>query len=213
MVFRNATNSDVPFLINAIFEAEKSGSTLLSYSTLFDLSKTELQQLFTEMLEEDVANQEINVSGFGLVEIEKKVVAATNCWIEPSNGKSSAQQKASLLMGIMGTTRVSEAFAQHKFLQDLTLTRSPGAVQFESVFILPEHRGKGLLGFLFKTLSEVHNPSKKLPEEIHVVQSNQLAYNAYRKLGFTVIQEKISVHPDVKKYLPDSTRLKMMRNF
>lgn len=211
MVFRKAANSDIPFLINAIIAAEKSGTQLLSYATLFNLSITEVQQLFTEMLEEDVPYQELNVSGFGLVEVDNKVVAATNSWVEPTIGKSSAQQKASLLMGFIGTSRVSESFAHHKFLEDLTLTRTPNAMQFESVFVLPEYRGRGILRFLFDALSTTHNPNNQLPEEIHVVQSNLMAYNAYCKLGFTVVQEKTSVHPDVKKYLPDCTRLKMMR--
>ena len=75
-IFRNATINDVPFLVDTIIEAEKSGTDILTYSTVFGLSEDETRKYMADMLLEEVDGCELSISSFLVAENEGQVVAA-----------------------------------------------------------------------------------------------------------------------------------------
>ena len=48
-IFRHANINDVSFLVDTIIEAEKSGTDILSYTTIFGLSEKEARKYIGEM--------------------------------------------------------------------------------------------------------------------------------------------------------------------
>ena len=73
---RQAGAEDIDFLIEAIIEAEKSGSEMISYCGIFGLSQAELIELMRKMLAEDLEGQQLCISGFA--------IACVCCWGLPA---------------------------------------------------------------------------------------------------------------------------------
>ena len=61
---RKATEKDIPFLIETIIAAEKSGTETIAYCSIFSLGKEEFTELLKNILEEDIQGQELCVSDF-----------------------------------------------------------------------------------------------------------------------------------------------------
>ena len=47
--FRSATLNDIDFIVYTIFEAEKSGTNKLVYTTLFNLTKKEVRRYISQI--------------------------------------------------------------------------------------------------------------------------------------------------------------------
>jgi hypothetical protein len=83
---RRAVATDIPFLVDVIISAERSGTDKLSYSTLFDLPEAHVRRLLAEMLAEDVTGQELCVSGFLIAEVLHECAgAACGCTSSDAN--------------------------------------------------------------------------------------------------------------------------------
>ena len=94
---RNATVDDIPFLIDTIIEAEKSGTNVLSYNTIFGLSETEVRIYIMKMLVEEVDDCELSISSFKVVFDNEIPIGAISAWIEGYNGIPSVILKGNLL--------------------------------------------------------------------------------------------------------------------
>jgi GNAT superfamily N-acetyltransferase len=55
-----------------------------------------------------------------------------------------------------------------------------------SIFIVPEHRGSGLLEILLEHLEKAAGDAGALDLRLYAHQSNERALRAYRRCGFTV---------------------------
>ena len=53
LVFRKAEEKDIPFLIETIIAAEKSGTDVFSYSKIFELPELEIRKILADILAED----------------------------------------------------------------------------------------------------------------------------------------------------------------
>jgi ribosomal protein S18 acetylase RimI-like enzyme len=56
----------------------------------------------------------------------------------------------------------------------------------QSLFIVPEHRGSGLVELLLETIADAARAAGALDLRLYVLQSNQRAVAAYRRCGFEV---------------------------
>ncbi|HRI47488.1 MAG TPA: hypothetical protein PK559_10330, partial [Ignavibacteriaceae bacterium] len=54
VLVRKATINDIPFVIEGIIEAEKSGGNTITTCSIFDLSIEDFKELLTKLLSEDV---------------------------------------------------------------------------------------------------------------------------------------------------------------
>ena len=97
LIFRNATITDVPFIVTAIIEAEKSGTDKLSYSTIFGLTEEEVRSYLQEMLYEEIDGCELSISSFIIAEYNGQPAGALSAWIEGKDGIPSAILKGNLL--------------------------------------------------------------------------------------------------------------------
>ncbi len=208
LTFRQATFKDVDFIIQAIIEAEKSGSDKISYCTLFDLSLENLQTALKEILSEDFEGQQLCVSGFQIAAIEGKNVGTCCTWIEGFEGMSSAIITGSLLGEYFPQINFQIGAEKSELLKTMSIEREKGTLQIESVFTLPEFRGKGIFRELLK--QHIKNQLIKKPDlnkaQIILAESNKEALAAYQKSGFS-FRSKVIGDTALLEYLPSNIRL------
>ena len=90
----------------------------------------------------------------------------------------------------MGIERMKKARETIKQLEDLKISRKPGLLQLESVYVHPDFRGKGILGQLF----EAHYakfPEANRAQLITSIFENERAIKAYKKIGFEIMYEAV----------------------
>ena len=81
-IIRDANIDDAPFLVDTIIEAEKSGTSILTYTTIFGLSESDARKYITLMFEEEIDGCEFSISSFLITEYNGKPVAAVGGWVE-----------------------------------------------------------------------------------------------------------------------------------
>src|SRR3989339_169360 len=119
---RKATEKDIPFLIETIIAAEKSGTETFAYCSIFSLGKEEFTELLKNILEEDIQGQELCVSDFLIAEEKGISVGACCGWIEGENGTSSSL-KANILHYFLGEEKIAEAQGIMKIADALHIER------------------------------------------------------------------------------------------
>lgn len=205
--FRQALESDIPFLVEAIIAAEKSGTDRLSYATMYDLSEKEVEGLLAEMLEEEIKGQELCFSSFYMLESQGKPAATMAVWIEGEEGNSSTLRSA-LLAHYIPVEHLKKAMAFRPIFADLRVDRTAGTLQMESIFVSPEERGKGHLGALIQHISEQFAGQVK-QAELQVDGENRRAIKAYEKLGFRISLERQSDKAEALRILPSNKKCAM----
>lgn len=211
MNFVPATEKDIDFIAHAVFAAVKSGTDILTYSTLFEKTEDDLLPLFKAMLEEDIEGQELWLSGFLLAEEYDGTPAATCCaWIEGVEG-SSSMLTAQLLSFTMGTETYKKALEKHEVIESMRIDREEGALQIEHVYTDPNYRGKGLAAQVIEKQIELYKNKHPYLQKAQIIlfKTNQNALSAYTKMGFEVVKEQHSQHPQVLTYFPANTRVLM----
>jgi len=210
---RPARASDREFLIEAILEAEKSGSDRIPYCAIFSLDEAELRALLASILDEDFTGQELCISGFQIGEVEGKPAGAACGWVEGSGGMSSTLVKANLLQHFLDAERLAAARPHLERLAQLSLEREPGAIQLESIYVRPDQRGLGLTGRILAEQIRVLQAEAPGAEKAQIIlmKGNDRALRAYRKLGFAVTRERHSEDPALTAILPGATKILMER--
>ncbi|MBK6839523.1 MAG: hypothetical protein IPG90_15755 [Bacteroidetes bacterium] len=91
-----------------------------------------------------------------------------------------------------------------------------GALIIDIGLTLPEFRGKGILASLMKEKERQlleRRPDVKY-SQIHVLKSNVVAFKIYSGLGYSVLMEKASTHPEiVLQWLPCDKNIVMEKFF
>ena len=211
--FRKATNEDIPFLVDTIIEAEKSGTDILTYTTIFGLSEKEARHYITLMLEEEIDGCELSVSGFFLSENNNNIVGAVCSWIEGKEGISSTVLKGNLLNYILPTSNIRNAIQLSKVVQDLHIEYKANTLQIGLVYVAKEARGKGLVKLLLDKIIELEK--RENPEiteaNIQVFGNNIAAIRAYEKAGFSIVHEKKSYLSEINSIMPGDRKVVMYR--
>ena len=210
---RSATATDAAFLVECILGAEKSGTDRLSYSTIFQMSETRVREALLQILDEDIAGQELCVSGFRIAEVDGTPAAAICAWIEGNGGKSSSLLKANLLLHFFGRDSMSAAEANLKLMEELALPRERGALQLESVYVLPSFRGRRLAGQLIEHHLDSARQARPAVSfaQIILAGTNADALASYRRAGFEIIRQRTSNDPRILTLLPAATKLLLQR--
>lgn len=205
---RQATEADLPFLVEAAIVAELSGTDILSYSTLYGLSLDETKVLLSEMIKEDIPGQELALCQFSILDLDGRPAACISTWIEGEHGESG-QLKSTLLGFYIPIEKLNKAAVHKTLLHDLRIERMSGALQVECVYVAPEFRGKGLLKpLLEQIIQDTTIPSGKV--QLIVDGSNEKAIRAYEKIGFKGDKSVKSNHALSAGILPSPSRCSMI---
>ena len=167
--------------------------------------------MLIEILSEDIAGQELCISGFLIAEIEGRPAGAVCSWIEGSGGKPSGILKGNLLFHFFGHARIVAAAENLKLAEDLSLSRMGGALQIESVFVSARFRGRGICRQLIAAHQDeaLHRRPQPMKVQIQLVKSNENAFRAYEKLGFSIVAERQSQNQRIMELLPSSCKILM----
>jgi ribosomal protein S18 acetylase RimI-like enzyme len=211
---RQATSDDIPFLVDTIIEAEKSGTSTLTYTTIFGLTEIEARDYIAKMLEEEIDGCELSVSGFILAEKGGNIVGAVGAWLEGSEGVSSHVLKGNLLSYILPSSCLGMAINLNNIIRDLHIEYVNDTIQIGLVYVAPEARGKELVSVLIDRKIGILKERFPNTNEVYIqVFGNNLpAIRAYEKAGFRIILKKIALLPETANYMPDTSKV-LMRKF
>lgn len=209
VIIRSATVSDVPYLTKTIIEAEKSGTTILSYSTIFGLNEEQVFSLISEMLLEEIDHCEISISSFLIAEVNGKTAAALSGWLENVDEIPSAVLKGNLLNYYLPKECFIQASLMSKYTKELHFEYLENTFQIGAGYVSSEFRGNKLLGLLTKQI--INQLSLKYPTvtEVYaqIFNCNIPSLKTYEKEGFTIIDFKESNHQEIIKILPSPKKL------
>jgi ribosomal protein S18 acetylase RimI-like enzyme len=211
MIIRRAEEQDLSFLTTAVLEAEKSGTDVLTYTTLFGLEESRAAITIAQMLEEDIEGQELSLSGFLLAEEEGRYAGAVSAWIEGSGGQPSPFLKSGLMYHILGKEKMGMVSRYAEMIEQLHIPRRASCLQIECVYVSPEFRGRGIAARLIRAhiRSCMERQLSFGDVEIQLMLDNKSALSAYSNLGFEITLQKKCVLPGVTEVFPSSSRILM----
>ncbi|MEO8086844.1 MAG: hypothetical protein ABI763_08500, partial [Bacteroidota bacterium] len=192
LLFRKALPGDIPFLVDTIVAAEKSGSEIFSYSTIFELPESEIRKMFVEILAEDVQGQELCISDYIIAEVNGERAGAVAAWIEGEGSQRSSLVKATILNYFFPKESMAKAHQKRKYLDQVHFDPEPGCIVVDIGLTLPEFRGQGILAKMMMEqirLLRLSNPEAK-SSQTHMMKSNLVSFSICEKIGYKLKIEK-----------------------
>ena len=228
VVIRKATVNDKDFIIKAIIEATKSGTDILSYCTIFNISESDLVSLLSNILDEDIDGQELSISSYLIADINGERAATFGGWVELQNGMRSDIIVSNLLMHFLDRDLIFKAAPVLKLIEQTNIQRDPNTIQLEIAYVNEEllYRLLSENTFTVKELRELNLIGKLIDEHIRLktaenevadkvqtllFQSNYRMIKALHKAGFTVAKEQKCNDSAILNYLPSDTKILMER--
>jgi ribosomal protein S18 acetylase RimI-like enzyme len=212
-IFREATANDIPFLVETIIEAEKSGTDILSYSTIFGLSTEDARKYIEDMLLEEVDGCELSVSSFLVAEKKGHFAAAAAAWIEGNQGIPSTILKGNLLNFTLPKECIERSITLNHIIRDVHIEYRPETIQLGLVYVLSDFRGLDLVRLLID--EHILRFLKVKPDiaamYVQVFANNFPAIRAYEKANFKVIHTKESSNEAIFHYLPSNKKVLMKK--
>lgn len=214
VTFRRATAEDKEFLIDAIIEAEKSGTDTISYCAVFSISEAELRDTLSNILDEDMAGQELYIPGFLIAEVDGVPAATISGWVEKEEGMASSMIKSNLFMYHTDREVLMKAVPAMTLVNAVNIDREPMALQLECVYTAEGYRGIGLVSRLIEQhILACRQEGKEIRKaQIILMANNTPAIRAYSKAGFSIVKEKKSDKPEITNLLSCDTKIMMERN-
>lgn len=211
LLMRKGEARDIPYLVDTIVAAEKSGTDIFSYSSIFEMPEQEVRKIFADVLREDVPGQELCCSDYLVAEVDGRFAGAVAAWIEGECGQPSSVRKAMLLNHFFPEENMRKALEKRKFLDQVHFDPDPGTLVIDIGLTLPEFRGQGMLAKLMLEQTRLH--LKRRPDirisQIHIMKNNLVAFKIYSKLGYYTIREKTCNDSVILKWLPSDTQVVM----
>jgi len=212
-IIRNATINDIPLLVDTIIEAEKSGTDVLSYSSIFGLSEEEVRKYLNDILYEEIDGCELSVSSFIVAECNGKTAGAVSAWIEGAEGIPSAVIKGNLLNYSLPKRCIENAVRVNEIIRDLDIEYFPNTIQLGAGYVVSEFRGKGLLGLLeseiIARLAQTNPNVKQVWAQIFYC--NIPSIRTFEKANFELVLTKESSNEEILKYLPSNKKVLMKK--
>jgi len=212
-VIRNATINDVPFLVDTIVEAEKSGTDKLSYSTIFGLTEKEVKKHLAAMLNEEIDGCELSISSFLVAEKNDKIAAALSAWIEGLHGVPSAILKGNLLNYFLPKECFLKAASINSIIREIHIEYTYNSIQIGAGYVSQEFRGNNLLGILNNEIINRLSKSKPDVSEVYaqIFSCNVPSIKTYEKANFKVIMVKEASNKEILHYLPSDKKILMKK--
>ena len=215
-IFRKAGQNDISFIVEAIIEAEKSGTPQIGLANMFDLTEKQLHEVLLKALQIENEGSELSLKNYIIAEYEGKQVGTFGGWIECDNKmkQSSDMIKSTLLSCLIPKENLLSLQNKWNLIKDFNINRTPHTLQLENAYVVTEYRGNGLMEKIIKEL--LHIVKKQKPDvtlsQIQLYGSNTAAYKAYQRIGYKEIK-RIIIHEESLKYFPSNIKILMERDF
>lgn len=212
-IIRSATINDVPFLVDTIIEAEKSGTNKLSYSTIFGLSEEEVGKYLAAMLSEEIDGCELSISSFLVAEYNGKVAAALSAWIEGLDSIPSTVLKGNLLNYVLPQKCIRRAMTINALIREIHIEYIPDTIQIGAGYVDITFRGNNLLGMLNNEIIDRLKHKKPDITEVwaQIFSCNAPSIRTYEKANFKIVMIKESSNEDILKFLPSNRKILMKK--
>jgi ribosomal protein S18 acetylase RimI-like enzyme len=214
LTFRKGEERDIPFLVDTVVAAEKSGTDMFSYSNIFEMPEEEVRKYLSLIMKEDIPGQELCYSVYLIAEVDGKTAGAVGAWVEGESGQQTSVRKAMLLNYFFPQENVSKAREKRKFLDQMHFDCDDGALVQDIGLVLPGYRGQGIYQKLM--LEQIRLHRERVPalhvSQLHFLKSNQMAFNIYSRLGYKLTREKTCTDKVILNWLPSDTQLFMEKN-
>jgi GNAT superfamily N-acetyltransferase len=209
LVVRQATVNDIEFIIEAIIEAEKSSSNVISSCNVFGLTEEQFKDIMRKVLSDNHPNYDYYLSGFILAEKEGEYISTLGSWLEAPDETPSGIIKATILFPYLDRDKMKVISKNTRAIKGLIMNREPGTLQLEHGYTREPYRRQGVFTRLLK---EVILRNKKEHPGITKVQGalykdNYKSYNAHLKFGFDPVEVKHVDDPEIFKYFPFDTKV------
>lgn len=207
LIIKKATKDDLSFIIDCIVGAEYSGSQILSYCALFDLTEDEFRHLLIQIIDEEIDGQPWNLEHWFVGYIDHIQVCGGCCWIEAENGIGSDMLKSQILQYFL-PNQWQNKIEELKLISELTIPRIPGSIEVEYFFTHPDYRKRGLITSMIYFIDETFPTRNK---EIIMVGNNVRAMELYKRHGYDVREIKTSTQENILTLLPSDTKVALLK--
>lgn len=208
---RNAVDSDIEFIIETIIQAEKGIGNSISYCKLFNINEPDFRNVLRKILEEKIGNFEFSLSNFKIAEVNGIKAGAYGAWLEAKEGISSGILKISALKTFLQKENIMHYKLFAPIIDEISIRRQPGTIQFESIYIVEKFRGKNIGNILVKALLD--DLIKKHPDVesafVQLIKQNSVSLQAHQKYGFEIVEEKTSANPEILNFYQGNTKVLM----
>ncbi len=207
LIFKKATKSDLQFVIDCIVGAEYSGSQILSYCALFEITESEFRELLIEIIDEEIEGQPWNLEHWFIGFIDNIQVCGGCCWIEAENGIGSDMLKSQILQYFL-PEKWKMKLDELKLISELTIPRIPNSIEVEYFYTHPDFRNRGLITSMIYFIDETFPDRNK---EIIMVGNNVRAMELYKRHGYDVREIKTSTQKNILTLLPSDTKVALLK--
>jgi GNAT superfamily N-acetyltransferase len=207
LIFKKATKNDLSFVIDCIVGAEYSGSQILSYCVLFDLTENLFRELLVQFIDEEIEGQPWNLDHWFIGYLNVVQVCGGCCWIEAQNGIGSDMLKSQILQYFL-PDKLKLKMEELKLISEITIPRIPDSIEVEYFFTHPEYRNRGLITSMIYFIDETFPNRNK---EIIMVGNNVRAMELYKRHGYDVRETKTSTQKNILTLLPSDTKVALLK--
>ena len=213
---RNAIETDIPFLADAVIAGEKGATDKCNFSTLFNLSEDKVKEYIISMFEEEIEGCEFSLSSYFVVEFEGKPVASFGGWIEGFEGEMPSKiLKSNLINYTFSKESIDFLKTKAEIVKELIIERTPQTLQFEYLYVSSDHRGKKLPSLLINKIEETalsKDPQLKIAE-FQLFSNNVVIVKLFEKHGYKVVRSIKADNLEILNHLPSNEKLIMEKTF
>lgn len=214
LTFKQADTGDIPFVIEAILESEKSGTDMISSCNIFGLPENEFKEILVEILKQDLPDYDYYLSGFIIAELQGEYVGALGSWLESPDENPSGMIKASMLFQYLDKSKMKAISTNTRIVKGLALNREKDTLQLEHGYVRKEFRRRGVFTALLKenTLRNYKRFRDFKKVQGILFKDNFKSFNALLKFGYEVADEKRVNDPAIFKIFPYDCKVLMEFN-
>jgi ribosomal protein S18 acetylase RimI-like enzyme len=188
---RKATIADSNFLAQIILKAEETGAEMISYTKMFQKSTETLVPFIQKAIENDFEGHPFTYKSFYIATVNNTPSSAISAYVEGINGDSN-HLITGALMSVFSREEMKHGFALIAQNKEIQIPKNKGVLQLDSIATLPEYRGMGLLRKLVEYVLAEYKMKTIKKAEIQVWKKNVTAISVYNKLGFEIVEERLS---------------------
>ncbi len=205
---RQATEDDIDFVCEAIFESEKSNSQVISSCNIFGITEVRFKEILQDVLLEDIGFYDYYLSGFLIAELNGEYIGALGSWLEGGDNNPSGIIKATILFQYLDKSKMDVINRNANIVRGLTLPREAGALQLEHGYTREKFRRKGVFLRLTKEIIKINFAKYSFNKVQGILfKDNYKSLNANLKFGFEIVDEKRVDDPQIFQYFPYNSKI------
>jgi predicted GNAT family acetyltransferase len=214
LVITQASKNELDFIIETIIEADKSSTNIISACNILNVSEQEYRNILNNILNENIEGQEYSLSGFMVAKLNGISIGALGSWVEGAVGVSSYILYSNILLHYLNKEKIASILQKFKITKELSFKRETGTIQFEYAYVKEEFRRKGVYTkLMIESIKKFYPENKKISKVQGICfKANYKSLNAALKLGFEILESKISYNEELKKIFPYNEKVLLEMN-